>query len=1433
MVFRLVEKTGGMDYPYLFDDTHRLGGAGSSSTAHVISTDSLLIVVHDVTYSDANLTICENQLPYDYYGTEINAAGDYELMFNVNDNIEMRTVHVEITPVIHSSFYVTTCNNAYTWDGTVYTTDSYATGLPNGTPIIHTYTSASGCDSIVSLYLRLNSDSYTEDDFVTSCDSYTWSKNDATYTQSGTYNFFSTGLNGCDSTFNLYLTINNSSLTEETLTISQLQLPYYYNDNELSSAGDYTYVFESETGCDSIVILHLQMAEPLLNIDTNVISNQINVTNDFNLLVEGDALPTATKVGIDYEIYRNGVLINNVSEYGTVHFETYYSNINRNIGRNLLAGTGSIPANTFNVIYYYYNYFYLDFLQSTTNHLTANWNTPGNYTVKFYLRQRVNGTDFSLTYGNNQKRLGGSGSQNTGNILATSEVSMLVPSVQTEITIDTAICSDMLPFVCFGHSYDVAAREDLTFSDVYHVYDTIVHLNLHVNPSHHLQYEDGVCSGMNYQGYGFSLSSHEIDSLVGNSLRPTQLSLYHYFTTSTGCDSTVTLTLNVYPIPQLTVSGPNMVCTNGETTLTADGCDRYSWSNGWMSNVLTTPIFDRDTTFIVTGSNDYPYATCQNRAEYPITVLPLNTMTDVTASICRGDVYQENGFDILSEQTQTVGIVRDTIVTGTSACGIYRSALTLTVLPAYNQEFGFVEVSDNVCEGYDYQGFGFVIPTDSLQNLDVNNDATFFSYGETENGCDSITRLTLHVNPTIYHQNENVTLCSGDTYTDNLRSIALTSDTVFVDVYSSASALGCDSVVTTAVTVLPNPTLEFLGTDTLCYNGTLSLNAITDAPEISWIDHTGLFSSDSHELMITGMTASTTFFADVVLNGCHTEGEFEVFVRPQVVVTLNDEICAGNTYAANGFEFIAPTAAGNYEYQHNNTDSHGCDSVTVLNLTVNSIDTTDVYETVSIVDMPFNYREHWYNEAGTYLIRTAGQNCDMIIRLHLTVENEYGDDPFMLVDSLDTTTYGLTVYANQYDQNTKVAINYTVYKDGAVVSNLEDECGGRLNIATHFLNSFVGQNLNSGLGSVPTNTFNVANNQYDYFWFHFLNRRENRVTHNFTQAGDYEIVFDLLPQEGGVDYSLTYATDSSTRELVGGKNSTDLYPILATKRIHFVIENNGGGGQDDDEPDFPDGYPTLSLTTQQISALSSTDTLLCSKNSYNENAKVTIGYTIYQDDEPLSMLSNVASVRMETYYGTLSRYIGKNLTSGVGNIPANTFAPSTSYQYNYFYLHFLNSTRSRIITTWNVPGNYKIAFDLVEMTGGTDYGMTWTTGKRLGGKNAQSTGLLLATDTLYYTTATAPITAPTGLTEFADGGTNFTLYPNPTQDYFVMTLDRITADAHISITDVNGKLMANYASIALEQNSIRVNVMNWAQGVYFVTLNDGDQIITKKLVVTK
>jgi len=206
---------------------------------------------------------------------------------------------------------------------------------------------------------------------------------------------------------------------------------------------------------------------------------------------------------------------------------------------------------------------------------------------------------------------------------------------------------------------------------------------------------------------------------------------------------------------------------------------------------------------------------------------------------------------------------------------------------------------------------------------------------------------------------------------------------------------------------------------------------------------------------------------------------------------------------------------------------------------------------------------------------------------------------------------------------------------------------------------------------------------------------------------------------------------------------------------------------------------------------------------------------------------------METYYGTLSRYIGKNLTSGVGNIPANTFAPSTSYQYNYFYLHFLNSTRSRIITTWNVPGNYKIAFDLVEMTGGTDYGMTWTTGKRLGGKNAQSTGLLLATDTLYYTPATAPTTAPTGLTEFADGGTNFTVYPNPTQDYFVMTLDRITADAHISITDVNGKLMANYASLALEQNSIRVNVMNWAQGVYFVTLNDGDQIITQKLVVTK
>ena len=68
-------------------------------------------------------------------------------------------------------------------------------------------TNAVGCDSLVTLDLTITNSSSSSED-ITSCDSYTWSADGNIYTSTGTYSTTLTNATGCDSVVTLNLTIN-------------------------------------------------------------------------------------------------------------------------------------------------------------------------------------------------------------------------------------------------------------------------------------------------------------------------------------------------------------------------------------------------------------------------------------------------------------------------------------------------------------------------------------------------------------------------------------------------------------------------------------------------------------------------------------------------------------------------------------------------------------------------------------------------------------------------------------------------------------------------------------------------------------------------------------------------------------------------------------------------------------------------------------------------------------------------------------------------------------------------------------------------------------------------------------------------------------------------------------------------------------------------
>ena len=148
--------------------------------------------------------------------------------------------------------------------------------------------------------------------------------------------------------------------------------------------------------------------------------------------------------------------------------------------------------------------------------------------------------------------------------------------------------------------------------------------------------------------------------------------------------------------------------------------------------------------------------------------------TNLTAAICEGSAYTENGFDASEAGTYTQNLQTvngcDSIVT-----------LTLTVNPVEN-----TNLTAAICEGTTYTENGF----------NVNEAGTYTQNLQTVNGCDSIVTLTLTVNPT-YNITIDASINEGETYEEN----GFNESEAGTYVHTLQSEFGCDSVITLNLTV--------------------------------------------------------------------------------------------------------------------------------------------------------------------------------------------------------------------------------------------------------------------------------------------------------------------------------------------------------------------------------------------------------------------------------------------------------------------------------------------------------------------------------------------------------------------------------------------------------------------------------------------------------
>ena len=363
---------------------------------------------------------------------------------------------------------------------------------------------------------------------------------------------------------------------------------------------------------------------------------------------------------------------------------------------------------------------------------------------------------------------------------------------------------------------------------------------------------DTICQGSTYEE---------------NNFNETEQGFYTQTTTdANGQDSVSVLSLTVNPI--------------FNTELTATICQGQAYTeNGFNVSEAGTYI---QTLQAING--------CDSIVTLTLSVNPVFN-TDLSAFICEGETYTENGFNVSEAgvYTQTLQAINgcDSIV-----------ALTLNVNPVFN-----TPLTATICEGSVYNENGF----------NVSEAGTYTQPLQSVNGCDSIVTLTLNVNP-IYNAELSATICEGQVYTEN--NFNVTEAGVYTQTLQTVN--GCDSIVTLTLNVNPIYNTELSAI--ICEGSVYNENGFN-------VSEAGVYTQSLHTIY-----------------GCDSIVTLTVTEYPTFDTTINATINTGETYAEFGFN---ESEAGTYV--QNLQTVNGCDSTITLNLTVNS----SLYDVAELAEITF------------------------------------------------------------------------------------------------------------------------------------------------------------------------------------------------------------------------------------------------------------------------------------------------------------------------------------------------------------------------------------------------------------------------------------------------------------------------------------------------
>ncbi len=513
-----------------------------------------------------------------------------------------------------------------------------------------------------------------------------------------------------------------------------------------------------------------------------------------------------------------------------------------------------------------------------------------------------------------------------------------------------------------------------------------------------------------------TLSTIAADSAVAS---PTTTTVYTVSgTDANGCTNTATRTVNVLTTPTISISpAVAMICNGQNILLTASGASTYSWtptgtlSSGTAAAVTATPT--STTTYTVTGTATNG---CVAQA---IRVVTVNQRPVVTASgasaVCAGlsTVLTAGGAStytwrptggVLSTGgvTYTVSPAALTTYTvvGTDINGCKDSTtktVAVNALPSVsispstpivicNGQSAVLVASGAVTYGWS--------PSGSLSSAAApavvatpGTTTTYTVTGTDLNGCRNTASKTITVNPLpviSISPATAVAVCAGAGAT--LRAsgavsyswrpatglTASTGDSVVASpaattIYTvrGTDANGCTDSASRTVTVLGLPTLVLSPSSnpTICEGSSVMLVAAGTSVSYVWSPSSSLSSSTGSNVIASPVVTTTYTVTGTAANGCQSTGTKTVNVNPKPATTITPagylRVCGGDTVRLRG-----PSGYDQYQWLlYGSPVSGGTDSLLatvtggfytlrVTNLTTNCVGTTTVPTVINVTPRP-------------------------------------------------------------------------------------------------------------------------------------------------------------------------------------------------------------------------------------------------------------------------------------------------------------------------------------------------------------------------------------------------------------------------------------------------------------------------------------------------